>query len=249
MEDKFPLVTIITSTYNADFSLEKCIGSVRAQTYPNYEFIIVDGGSTDKTLDIINNNLDCITKWISEPDNGIYDAWNKGISMSNGEWMCFLGADDELYENSLTVMISELLKTTEPIDYISGKTDIYIENRYLKTTGEPFKWNKFKNFMNTGHNASLHSRYLYSIYGLYNTSFSSSGDYELLLRVGSSLKCLYVNAITSKMSLGGISNSSLVPIYESFRAKRINEVNTYVLDLLWLLKGWILYQVKKFIHF
>ena len=87
-----PLVTIITATYNAASSLQATISSIRQQSYVNIEWIIVDGGSSDDTVRILQQNDDVIQFWTSEPDNGIYDAWNKGIARARGEWIGFLGA-------------------------------------------------------------------------------------------------------------------------------------------------------------
>jgi glycosyltransferase involved in cell wall biosynthesis len=89
-----PLLSIVTVVYNGEESLEKTIESVINHNYPNIEFIIVDGGSTDKTIDIIKKYEDKIDYWVSEKDAGIYDAMNKGLALSTGEWIYYLGADD-----------------------------------------------------------------------------------------------------------------------------------------------------------
>jgi len=92
----YPLITIITVVYNGEKYLEETIKSVINQTYPNVEYIIIDGGSTDGTLDIIKKYEDYIDYWVSEKDKGIYDAMNKGILVSNGKYLLFLNADDFL---------------------------------------------------------------------------------------------------------------------------------------------------------
>lgn len=91
-----PLISIITVTYNAENFLSDCIQSVIGQTYADFEHIIIDGGSTDRTLAIIEENSQHIAYWKSEPDNGIYDAMNKAIKYAKGDWVYFLGADDTL---------------------------------------------------------------------------------------------------------------------------------------------------------
>ena len=97
----YPKVSIITVVYNGIEFLEETIKSVIAQTYPNIEYIIVDGGSTDGTLDIIKKYEAHITKWISEPDKGIYDAMNKGIDLATGDWQNFLNAGDSFVDNNV----------------------------------------------------------------------------------------------------------------------------------------------------
>lgn len=96
-----PLITIITATYNSASVIERCSGSIANQTYRNFEFIIVDAASTDGTVGRIKKHNNQISKWISEPDTGIYDAWNKGLELATGEWIAFLGSINELHDTSL----------------------------------------------------------------------------------------------------------------------------------------------------
>lgn len=103
----YPLVTVITVVYNAKELLEETILSVLNQTYSNIEYIIVDGGSTDGTLDIIKKYQDKISKYISEPDQGIYDAMNKGMSLSKGQWLNFMNAGDSFYSNDVLQKVFE----------------------------------------------------------------------------------------------------------------------------------------------
>ena len=93
-----PKLTIITVTYNAERFLEPTIKSIAAQTYPNIEYVIVDGGSKDGTVDIIKKYPQVVTNYISEPDNGLYDAMNKGIKKATGDYLLFLNSDGYLYE-------------------------------------------------------------------------------------------------------------------------------------------------------
>ena len=91
-----PRISIITTTLNAEATIEATILSVATQSYRNFEHIIIDGGSTDRTLELIRQHANKLSYWVSEPDSGIYDAMNKGISRSTGDWLYFLGADDIL---------------------------------------------------------------------------------------------------------------------------------------------------------
>ena len=100
-----PLFSIITVSYNAKESIEDTINSIVNQTYSNFEYIIVDGGSTDGTLDIIRKYEDKISYWISEPDNGIYDAMNKGLAICKGEWINFMNSGDLFYNDHVLVDI------------------------------------------------------------------------------------------------------------------------------------------------
>ena len=93
-----PLISVITVVYDAVENLESAIQSVLNQTYDNIEYILIDGGSTDGTLDIIRKYDDVIDYWVSEPDSGVYDAMNKGVGLSQGEYVLFLGSDDSLFD-------------------------------------------------------------------------------------------------------------------------------------------------------
>ena len=116
-----PLISVITVVYNGEKYLEETIQSVINQTYDNVEYIIIDGGSTDGTLDIIKKYEDKIDYWVSERDEGIYDAMNKGITLANGEWLNFMNAGDKFYNQSI---IMEIFKTVQDYDLIYGPIEL-----------------------------------------------------------------------------------------------------------------------------
>ena len=240
-----PKVSIITSVLNDDVNLKNAIQSIREQDYNNLEYIVIDGGSTDNTLKVIIENDDIVTNWISEKDNGIYSAWNKGLKIATGDWICFLGADDILMPNVISTLISKLHEENREIDYISGRTELFQNNIYLKTTGGPFEWKKFRKYLCTGHNAALHNRLLYIKHGNYNESFRSAADYELLLRSGSNLKTLFVDVVTTRMNLGGASNNNINVIKEAHLARKINKTNSNFIELTIILKGYFSFLLKK----
>lgn len=240
-----PLVTIITSVLNDSENLKNAIASIRSQNYKNIEYIVIDGGSTDSTIEVIKANQDIITKWITEKDTGIYNAWNKGLDFANGEWISFLGADDVFMPNVIETLINTYLERNETFDYISGKTDLYKSDQYLKTTGGPFVWSKFRKYVCTGHNAALHHKSLYERFGKYDESFRSAADYEFLLRSGPKLKALYVDMVTTRMNLGGASNNNIKAIYESHKARSKNNSNPIFLEFILLLKGYLSFYLKR----
>lgn len=122
-----PLVTIITVSYNAVDEIESTIQSVVNQLYDNIEYIIIDGGSNDGTVDIIKKYEDNITYWVSEPDGGIYYAMNKGIKKSNGDWLCFMNAGDRFANRNVLKCIFENKLDFNKIDVIFG--DVILEYR------------------------------------------------------------------------------------------------------------------------
>jgi len=116
---KNPLFSIITVVFNGEKYLEKTIQSVLSQSYKNFEYIIVDGGSTDGTISIIKKYNKNISKWISENDRGIYDAFNKGMRLSKGDFVCIVNSDDILKKNALKIIRNYIIKYPK-IDFIFG---------------------------------------------------------------------------------------------------------------------------------
>lgn len=130
-------ITIITVTYNAEKILEETILSVLGQTYNNIEYIIIDGGSTDNTIDIIKKYSDQITYWVSEPDKGIYDAMNKGIRIATGEWINFMNAGDSFYSQRTIEECAHFINHNSDVDILYGNTIVTYKNeKYLSIPKE-----------------------------------------------------------------------------------------------------------------
>ena len=127
-----PKISIITVCFNAKDCIEETILSVINQSYPNIEYIIIDGGSSDGTVDIINKYNTKITYWISEPDKGIYDAMNKGINIASGKWINFMNAGDTFCETTTVESCINFLRKKECIDVLYGNTILNYKNeKYL----------------------------------------------------------------------------------------------------------------------
>ena len=114
-----PLITIITVVLNGEKYLQETIDSIKNQTYKNYEFIVIDGGSTDKTLEIIKNNSNLIDYWVSEKDEGLYDAFNKGLNLARGDYIGIINSDDTYENDALHILTKYIAKNTN-IDFIFG---------------------------------------------------------------------------------------------------------------------------------
>lgn len=202
------MITVIIATYNAQSNIQKTIDSLKSQTIGNFELIIVDGASNDDTITIIKSNGHFITKFLSEPDNGLYEAWNKGIKMCSGEWLCFIGAGDTLFPEAFSEYEKLIAKSGNNFDYISAKV-----NRtdhlgcVLSVIGKPWIWKDFKKTMTVAHVGSLHNRKLLDEVGLFDTNYKICSDYELLLRKGDKLKTAYLDHIIGNMPVGGVSHS------------------------------------------
>ena len=218
---KMPRVTVIMAVYNGEKFLEQAIRSVLDQSFEDFEYIVVDGGSTDGSIDIIKRYEDRITHWISEPDSGIYDAWNKGVALASGEWIAFLGGDDAYYANALKDYAGFIDEHSGgQLDYISSCVDLVdTDMKKIEVLCEPWIWRKFRKRMKIAHVGSLHHKSLYERYGMYDTSYRISGDYEFLLRPGKGLKAGYLNSVTAMMRTNGVSHDMLATFRETKRAK------------------------------
>jgi glycosyltransferase involved in cell wall biosynthesis len=214
-----PLITVITAVLNCSATIEKTIRSVLNQSFESVEYIIIDGGSTDGTLDIIRHYEHEIDYWVSEPDKGIYDAWNKGITLASGQWIAFLGADDTFLDGALDAYANAIAVSSDTqLEYISSRVNLVEGHKVMRVFGQKWNWTIFQRYMNVAHVGSLHSRALFEKYGLYDTTYKICGDYEFLLRSRAKLKVAFVNLTTVNMSIGGASDNFLA-LCEAERAK------------------------------
>jgi len=241
------LISIVTATYNAESCLENLIMSIILQKEKNIEFIIIDGNSNDKTLDIIRKHEQYIDYWLSEPDEGIYDAWNKGIKVANGEWVMFLGADDILLPGAISYYCN-LLRTKDfsNFDYISAHNK-YVDNKnkLLKILGNGAEWNLMRKNMTAAHVGSLHNkRNLFNEVGLYSLNYKICGDYELLLRKRDKLKSYFVNTNMAQMKVGGVS-FTIKAINETFKIRKDHQTVSILLNCMLYIKDSLAYKFFK----
>jgi glycosyltransferase len=223
-------ISIITTAFNNHAYIGDCIRSVITQTYANLEYIIVDGGSTDGTLDIIRKHEHRISKWVSEPDRGIYDAMNKGIKMATGDIIGFLHSDDFYSHENVIAQIAEAFMNSDvhsvygDLVYVS-KTDGKVV-RYWRS--QEFKEGLIKWGWMPPHPTFFVKKDVYDTHGCFNTSLKIAADYELILRFLAKRKITtyYIPEVLIKMRLGGISNGSFKNIVtktlEDYEALKIN---------------------------
>ncbi|HLP04518.1 MAG TPA: glycosyltransferase family 2 protein [Paludibacter sp.] len=199
----YPLVSIITVCYNSAKTIEQTILSVVHQTYSNIEYIIIDGGSTDGTLDIIEKYSDRIAYFITEPDNGIYDAMNKGVRAANGEMIGIINSDD-WYELSAIEKIVDIYSKNRMVDVIHGGIRMYDNEKYLTTYCPKIKQ---LNLCMIPHPACFVTKAAYTKYGNYNLKYKIAADYELMARIYSSNgSFVFCNKILANLRMGGTSD-------------------------------------------
>lgn len=213
--DQLPLITVVTVVYNGAAFLEETIQSVINQTYPNVEYIVIDGGSTDGTLDIIRKYEQAIDYWVSEKDAGIYDAMNKGVSLANGGWIYFLGADDKIFSKNTfgTVFRSiadNIMIVYGNVSYNDGSEFDSVVNYKM------FFVNKLH------HQATFYNVKIFKSFR-YDLSYPVVSDYELNLRSYiKALKNVKIDCMIAQCGDFGISktNFELNNYLDYFRIRR-----------------------------
>jgi glycosyltransferase involved in cell wall biosynthesis len=212
-----PIVSVITAVYNRAALLPRCVASVAAQDYPLVEHIVVDGGSTDGTVDVIRAHERSLGAWVSAPDRGVYDAWNKALALARGEWIAFLGADDQYRPDAIRRYV-ETAAANPDAEYISSRVQLVYPSGAARLIGHPWSWREFRRHMCVAHVGSFHHASLFRCLGSYDLGYPIVGDYELLLRAGAGLRTAFLDAVTARMDAGGQSDSTAA-LAEARRAK------------------------------
>ncbi len=213
-------VSIITAVYNGEGFLESYFDTISKLPKDLFDLVIIDGGSSDKSNEIIKRHQHLIKYYKSEKDKGIYDAWNKGLKAAECQWIMFVGCDDNLLPSSLQDYADFIAadKTRSALDLICSKKMMVDENgQKIRILGSPFDWAAFKKEMTIAHPGALHNKNLFDRNGGFNTNFRIVGDYEFFLRVGSTLKSAFMNKVTIQMREGGASDS-VAAIKEHYKA-------------------------------
>lgn len=233
-----PLVTIITVSYNSENTIEKTIKSVLNQTYTNIEYIIIDNLSTDKTIEIIKSyKMDFEKKgfkykWISEKDNGIYYAMNKGIHMANGRIIGIINSDDWYNEDTVKYAVKTFLQYNSDIVYGNIKTIISFKNTlYYKIEKSSKDLSQLKKQMSIKHPSVFVRASIYSKIGNFNTKFKIAADWEFLNRCyNKKIKFAYINKELANFLYGGMScKYSYNQLFEAFIIRFKNKKRIYAL--------------------
>jgi glycosyltransferase len=210
-------ITIITASLNNEKTIEETLISVKNQSYNNIEHIIIDGNSSDSTLEIISR-YPHISKIISEKDKGIYFALNKGIKNASGDIIGFLHADDFLASNTIIEKIANIFVSDKDTDAIYGNLQ-YISNNKNKIirnwiAGE-FKKEKLKKGWMPPHPTFYAKKILFDKIAYFNTKYKISADYDLMIKfLKTNIKIQYINETLVKMKWGGASNKNLAHIFQ-----------------------------------
>lgn len=234
-------VSIITVTYNSEEYIKDCIRSVLLQTYPNVEYIIIDGSSTDNTLKIINDeNINGKIKVVSESDNGIYDAMNKGIKLATGDIIGILNSDDFFSEERIIEKVVDIFNN-EDIDVLYGDVQFVDPQETTKIiryySSKRFSPKMFKYGFMPAHPTFYAKKNLFTEFGYYKTDYKIAADFELLIRFlhNTQIKYFYIELPLVSMRTGGKSNASITSKFilnkETLRACKENNISTNIIKI------------------
>ena len=202
-----PKLSVITVVYNNVRDIERTLLSVLNQTYKNIEYIVIDGASTDGTLEVLEKYKDRISKLISEKDKGIYDAMNKGISLATGDYILFMNSGDEIYS---TTTVANVFANKEDADIYYGETEMVNEQRESlgqrrHKAPEHFTWRDFKYGMSISHQAIYIKR---SIVETYDPRYQLSADIDWIIKAARKAKSIVnVHQYVAKYLVGGMSKN------------------------------------------
>ncbi len=234
-------ISIVTTTYNAATTLESCMHSVLGQDYPNIEYIVIDGGSTDNSVQLIKDKAAQFPhiQWVSEPDKGIYDALNKGIAMATGEVVGFVHADDMIADEHCISAIAAAFEA-HGVDGVYGDLH-YVEAAKPNKRVRNWKSCDFKpELLPQGWMPAHPTLYLktavYRKYGDFDTSYHIASDYEFMLRIfkQQALRFYYLPKTLVKMRTGGVSNRNFKNIIQKSK-EDLRALQAHKIGGLWTL--------------
>ncbi|MFY9515500.1 MAG: glycosyltransferase family 2 protein [Dysgonamonadaceae bacterium] len=236
-------LSVITVTYNAEHTLERTLKSVREQTYPAIEHIIVDGNSNDGTVALIHRYENERLKWISEPDKGLYDAMNKGIKMATGDYLCFLNAGDTFYDTDTVQKIFASIDEDHSPDILYGETAIVDDNgRFLHMrrlqAPKNLTWKSFKHGMVVCHQAFIVKRELVEPYDL---SYRFSADFDWCIRMMKKAKNIYNTdlILVDYLNTGMTTANRKASLRERYRImeKHYGKVSTFLYHIWFVIRA------------
>ncbi|MEL0622530.1 glycosyltransferase [Marinomonas arenicola] len=247
-----PLITIITSTYNAAKDLHWTLDSIRSQTYSNIQWIIADGGSKDESVELFKQNEDVIDYWFSEPDKGIYDAWNKALKYAKGDWIQFIGAGDELADSDTLQQVANHLDGAFPTYEIAyGQIEVISEKnrRLIEKIATPWesmrgKWFGIRPVLPV-HPEVYHHKSIFK--NIDFTQFDIAGDSYIVLSSVLYKDPLYLDFLIDRMPLGGVSTNpkNIIKMYDELL--KINDILDIKVPVFIRIKEFLKTYLKFFI--
>jgi glycosyltransferase involved in cell wall biosynthesis len=248
-------ISIITVTYNNASVIKDCLESVKSQKYNNIEHIIIDGGSTDETLSILESKRKQLSVVLSEADKGIYDAMNKGIKLATGDIIGFLNSDDIYSSSEVLLKVANLFKNEPYLDSCYADlvyTDQFNTSKNIRYFGSSeYKQGLFSKGWCPGHTTFFVRRSIYERYGNFDLNFRLASDFDLIMRFLEKykIKSRYIPEIWVKMRLGGVTNKSFKNIWLQNKEilKSIHKNNSQV-NIIFFFTCKIIARLKQYIN-
>lgn len=220
-----PRLSILVATWNCAPLLAAFLHSLAVQCWQDWELIVLDNASTDGTAELVaawqqSRGFEKRLIWSSEPDSGIYEAWNRGLGQASGDYLSFIGADDTFVDTGSLERIAIL--TASGADLITARNAYYApDGRFLRHWGSGWQWQRMRQSMNIAHPGMLVRREWFDRVGSFDPSFRICGDYDWFLRLPKDLRTVHTSESILKVVQAGVSHTQISRVYaETFRAQR-----------------------------
>ena len=237
-----PKISILMATWNCCPLLATFFRSLEEQSQGDWELLILDNCSSDGLPQIVRQyqqkHPEHLIRFSSQPDIGIYDAWNRGIELARGSYLCFIGADDTFINSESLQQLLNL--TSSSTELITCRNSYYSsDGRFLRDWGSSWRWKRMRESMNIAHPGMLVRRDLFDRFGLFDPSFKICGDYEWFLRLSPLVHATHCEVSILKIVQAGVSHTNISAVYaETFRAQQRH------LNLLWSAWCWLVNWLK-----
>lgn len=219
-----PRISILVATWNCAAQLRQFLESLASQSWTDWELLLLDNASSDGTAELVAGFQQRFPawrmRWSSKPDSGIYDAWNRGLQLARGDYLCFIGADDTFLEPSSLECVAGLTATQA---HLITARNAYCDRqgRFLRHWGSGWQWQRMRQSMNIAHPGMLMRRELFAQVGPFDPTFRISGDYEWFLRLPANLRTVHTSDSVLRVEQAGVSHTRIADVYaETFRAQQ-----------------------------
>ena len=247
-----PRISILVATWNCAPELAQFLDSLSQQSWMDWELLVLDNASQDGTADLVNafqaglsSDRQCVF-WSSQPDQGIYDAWNRGLCLASGDYLCFVGADDIFLNSESLACVAHLTATRA---HLITARNVYCDRqgRFLRHWGYEWRWQRMRQSMNIAHPGMLVRRELFDQVGKFDSSYHICGDYEWFLRLPAGLRAVHTTDAVLRVVQAGVSHTRISDVYkETFRAQSLHVGPVYSATC-WAL-NWIKYLRRRLLR-
>ena len=237
-----PKISILMATWNCSSLLATFFRSLEEQSPGDWELLILDNCSSDGLPQLVRQyqaaHPNHLIRFSSQTDSGIYDAWNRGIKLAEGDYLCFIGADDRFVSSESLQQLLDL--TSSSAELITCRNSYYSsDGRFLRDWGSPWNWRRMRESMNIAHPGMLVRRDLFERFGLFDPIFKICGDYEWFLRLAPAVSSVHSETSMLKIVQAGVSHTKIGAVYaETFRAQARH------INLLWSAGCWLVNWLK-----